>query len=69
MEHSATILNNLWRAPSKAAELVRVGLLGALLATLAACGGSDAVITNNDLPSLLRTEWRRCLSQSPQNGA
>jgi hypothetical protein len=49
MEHSATILNNLWRAPSKAAELVRVGLLGALLATLAACGGSDAVITNNDL--------------------
>ena len=38
MEHSATILNNLWRAPSKAAELVRVGLLGALLATLAACG-------------------------------
>ena len=49
MEHSAIILNNLWRAPSKAAELVRVGLLGALLATLAACGGSDAVITNNDL--------------------
>ena len=49
MEHSATILNSLWRAPSKAAELVRVGLLGALLATLAACGGSDAVITNNDL--------------------
>ena len=49
MEHSAIILNNLWRAPSKAAELVRVGLLGALLATLAACGGSDAVITDNDL--------------------
>ena len=49
MEHSATILNNLWRAPPKAAELIRVGLLGALLATLPACGGSDPLIINNDL--------------------
>ena len=49
MEHSATILDNLWRAPPKAAELIRVGLLGALLATLRACGGSDPLIINNDL--------------------
>ena len=50
MDHSIDILNKLWRASSKGARLARVGFLGALLATLTACGGgSEAVITNNDL--------------------
>ena len=50
MDHSIDILNKLWRASSKGARLARAGFLGALLATLTACGGgSEAVITNNDL--------------------
>ncbi len=49
MEYSANFFSSFWGRLVGLAQYGRAGILMALLATLAACGGSDAVITQNDL--------------------
>jgi hypothetical protein len=49
MEYSANFFSSFWGGLIGLAQYGRAGVLMALLATLAACGGSDAVITQNDL--------------------